>query len=149
MPTTQPGALVYGNSSGNIIPFKVAADGTVATTATLSGTVPSAETFHLVSAASTNPTSLKASAGIVYGWFVYNANASARKVAFHDTAGAPTAGANVLFALVLPPLSGANVSFPNGITFANGIAITTTTGLADADATAVAAADLVMNIWFI
>lgn len=105
-------------------------------------------TFHLVSTASTNATNVKSSPGTVNGWYIYNSNGSARKVAFHNNAGTPTAGAGIVYSLVIPPLSAANVSFPDGITFTTGIAITTTTGLADSDATAVAANDLIINIYY-
>lgn len=105
-------------------------------------------TFHLVSAATTNATNIKASAGQVYGWYIYNSNASARKVAFHNTAGTPTAGASIYFSLVIPPTSGANVEFTQGLVFATGIAITTVTGLADSDSAAVGANDLIINIWY-
>jgi hypothetical protein len=122
------------------------------TTGTDSHTVPKTSggltTYHLVSAATTNATVVKASAGQVYGWFIYNSNAAARKLVFHNAATTPTAGASVLFSIVIPPLSGANVEFTNGIAFSTGIAITTTTGLADTDATAVAANDLIINLFY-
>lgn len=104
--------------------------------------------FHLVSAATTNATNLKASAGQVYGWYIYNSNAAARKVAFHNTAGTPTAGASIVFAIVIPPTSAANVEYTTGIAFGTGIAITTVTDLTDAGATAVAANDLIINIFY-
>lgn len=105
-------------------------------------------TFHLVSAASTNATNIKASAGTVNGWFIYNSNAAARKVNFHNTAGTPTAGASIHSAIVIPGLAGANVSFADGINFSTGIAITTVTELTDAGSTAVALNDLIINIYF-
>lgn len=105
-------------------------------------------TFHLASAGSTNATSVKASAGQLYGWFVYNSNAAARKLAFHNTAGTPTAGASVFFSIVIPPTSGANVEYTNGVTFSTGIGITTVTGLADNDSAAVAANDLIINLFY-
>lgn len=105
-------------------------------------------TWHLVSAASTNATVLKASAGQVYGWYIYNTNASSRKVAFHNTASTPTAGSSVFFSLVIPPSSGANVAFPSGIAFSTGIAVTTVTEVTDAGNTAVAANDLIMNVFY-
>jgi hypothetical protein len=104
--------------------------------------------YHLVSANSTNPSVIKASGGTVNGWYIYNSNGSARKVAFHNIATTPTAGSGVVYSLVIPPLSAANVSFPDGITFTTGISITTTTGLADSDATAVATNDLIINIFY-
>lgn len=105
-------------------------------------------TYHLVSAATTNATNIKASAGQVFGWYIYNSNAAARKVAFHNSASAPTAGASIFFAIVIPPSSGANVEFTNGIAFSSGIGITTVTDLTDAGATAVAASDLIINIFY-
>lgn len=105
-------------------------------------------TFHLESAATTNATVVKASAGQLYGWYIYNSNAAARKVAFHNTASAPTAGASIFFTLVIPAASGANAFSPIGIAFSTGIAITTVTGLADNNATAVAADDLNINLFY-
>jgi len=104
--------------------------------------------YHLVSAGTTNTTNIKASAGKVTGWYIYNSNAAARKLVFHDTAGTPTAGASVYFSLMIPPSSGANVSFPDGINFGTGIGISTVTGLADNDSAAVAANDLIINIFY-
>jgi len=105
-------------------------------------------TFHLVSAATTNLTNIKASAGKVTGWYIYNSNASARKVAFHNTAGTPTAGSGVVSSIVIPGLAAANVSFPDGIDFSTGIAISTVTDLTDAGTTAVALNDLIINIYY-
>jgi hypothetical protein len=105
-------------------------------------------TFHLVSAATTNATSVKASAGQLYGWYIYNSNAAARKVAFHNTAGTPTAGASVFMTITIPGSSAANVFTDFGIPFSTGIGITTTTGLADTDATAVALNDLTINLFY-
>jgi len=105
-------------------------------------------TFHLVSAATTNLTNIKASAGKVTGWYIYNSNASARKVAFHNTAGTPTAGSGVVSAIVIPGLAAANVSFPDGIDFSTGIAISTVTDLTDAGTTAVGLNDLIINIYY-
>jgi hypothetical protein len=102
----------------------------------------------IVSAASTNPISIKASAGKVTGWYIYNSNASARKVAFHNTAGTPTAGSAVYLSIVIPGLSAANVSFPDGIDFSTGIAITTVTGLPNSDASIVGLNDLIINIFY-
>lgn len=104
--------------------------------------------YHLVSAATTNATNVKASAGQLYGWYIYNSNAAARKVSFYNTAGTPTVGTSVIFSIVVPPTSGANVFSETGISFATGIGIGTSTGLADSDATAVALNDLVINLFY-
>jgi hypothetical protein len=105
-------------------------------------------TFHLVGAASTNATVVKNSAGQLYGYYIFNANAAMRKVAFHNTASTPTAGASVFFTLCIPGASGANVALPSGIAFSSGIAITTVTGFADSDATAIASTDLNINLFY-
>jgi hypothetical protein len=105
-------------------------------------------TFHLVAAGSTNATNIKNAAGQVYGWYIFNNASAIRKVAFHNTAGSPTAGASIFFTLVIPASSGANVSFPMGIAFSTGIAITTVTGMADNDTAAVTANDLNINIFY-
>jgi len=104
--------------------------------------------YHLVSAASTNATNVKASAGQLCGWYIYNSNAAVRKVAFHDTSGTPTAGASVYFSFPIPPGGGANTFTDHCIPFTSGIGITAVTGLADSDATAVAANDLVINLFY-
>lgn len=104
--------------------------------------------YHLVSAATTNATVVKASAGQLYGYYLYNSNASARKVAFHNTALAPTAGASIYFTVVVPGSSAANVEFTNGLVFSTGIAITTVTDLTDAGTTAVALNDLNINLFY-
>jgi hypothetical protein len=109
---------------------------------------PPSSTFHLVTASTTNATVIKASPGNVHGWYLYNSNSAARKVVFHNTTTTPTAGVSVFFSIVLPALGGANVSFPNGISFSSGIAITTVTGLADNDATSVALNDLIIDIFY-
>lgn len=126
---------------------------TVDVTGTVSVTNPPAAsggltTFHLVSAASTNATSIKGTAGQVYGWYIFNYAAAPLKVAFHNTSSTPTAGSGVFFSLVIPAGSGANVFTDKGIAFGSGIGITTVTGAADSDNTAVAANDLNINIWY-
>lgn len=113
-----------------------------------SGATGGASVFHLVSAATTNATNIKSSAGKVTGWYIYNSNAAARKLVFHNSASAPTAGSGVYFSLMIPPSSGANCPFPDGIDFSAGIGITTVTGLADSDNAAVAANDLIINIFY-
>lgn len=112
-------------------------------------------TFHLISANGTNATLIKASdnsplrQGVrLYGWFIYNSNASPRKVAFHDLGITPTAGAAVKFSLTIPGNSAANAGFEDAIHFAAGLGITTTTGIADSDSAGVAANDLNINLFY-
>lgn len=134
-------------TSGDWATVNQTAEGALYTT-TVPTTNGGLTTYHLVSAATTNATSVKASAGQLYGYYIYNSNAAARKLVFHNTAGTPTAGASVFFSIVIPPTSGANVEFTNGIAFSTGIGITTVTGLADSDSAAVAANDLIINLFY-
>ncbi len=64
---------------------------------------------------------IKASAGQVYGWYIYNPNSSAQFVQFYNTAAASvTVGTtNPLFMLTIPATSAANVNFVQGVTFTN------------------------------
>jgi len=105
-------------------------------------------TYHLVSAATTNATVVKASAGQLYGWYIYNSNAAARKLVFHNAASTPTAGASVFFSIMLPAGAAANVFNDTGIPFSTGIAITTVTGIADSDTAAVELNDLTINLFY-
>jgi len=91
---------------------------------------------------------VKGSAGQLYGYYIFNANAAARKIAFHNTSGTPTAGSSIFFSIVIPAGSGANVEFSQAIAFSSGIGITTVTGTADSDATGVASGDLIINLFY-
>ena len=92
---------------------------------------------------------LKASAGQVFGWYLFNAAAAARFVKFYDQAAAPTVGTDTpLFTLGLPAGAAANVEFVHGIAFANGIGLGATTGVADANTGAPAANDLSVAVFY-
>lgn len=102
-----------------------------------------------ISAATTNATSAKASAGQVFGWYLSNANASTRFFKLYNKASAPTVGTDTpVMTIPIPGGSGANVEFANGIAFATGIAYALTTGVADADTAAVAANEIVINLLY-
>jgi hypothetical protein len=103
---------------------------------------------HIVSAASTNATIVKAAAGRVVGWQLANTTAAYRYVKLHNIATAPTAGAGVVQTIAIPPNGAVSGSHVGGIGFATGIGLTIVTGSADADATAVAAGDVVGDVFF-
>jgi len=142
-PNNPNGQATAANSAPVVLASNVTPPFSLAESTTGGATV-----YHLVSAASTNAVNIKASEGKITGWYIYNNNGTARKLNFHNTAGTPTAGASVYFSIVIPALSGANCPFPAGLNFSSGIAITTTTGLADSDAAPVALNDLVINIFY-
>jgi hypothetical protein len=93
--------------------------------------------------------SIKASAGQLYGWYIYNAAATVRYVKFYNKATAATVGTDTpVLTLPLPATSGANVEFSQGIAFATGIAAGATTGVADNSTGAPAANDVQINVFY-
>lgn len=107
--------------------------------------------FHLVGAATTNATNVKASAGQVYAITAFNIAATPAYLKFHNTSGTPTAGSGVTDTFLIPGnTSGAGVviNIDKGISFATGIGITLVTGIADANTTAIAADNVVVNIYY-
>lgn len=105
--------------------------------------------YHLVALGSTNATNVKATAGTLCGYYIYNNTAALRKVAFHDLASTPTAGTGIYFTLNIPAgPTAANLIGDFGVNFTNGIGFTTVTGNTDADATAVTAGDLTINLFY-
>ena len=92
---------------------------------------------------------IKASAGLLLGYYLYNPEAAVTFVHFYNTAAASvTVGTtNPLFSLAIPAESAANLTMPYGITFSNAgwsIAATTTAGGNTAPATGVSAV-----IWYL
>lgn len=115
-------------------------------TASIGGCTP----FRLVSAASTNATSLKGSAGKLNVLVITNKNAAPRTVKFYNKATAPTVGTDtpVLTFEVPGNTAGAGMVVPippQGIAFSTGIAYAITTENTDAGTTAVAAGDIVVT----
>lgn len=106
--------------------------------------------FSLIAAASTNSTSIKASAGELLEVTVYNTSATIAWVKFYDSGSAPTCGSGTPAARYMIPGAssggaGSNVVIPMGKNFASGIGMCITTGIADADTGAVAATSYVVN----
>lgn len=103
---------------------------------------------HLVSAATTNATVIKASAGRLIGWSLANTNAAWRYVKFHNQTTSPTAGTGVVRTVGIPPAGRSELTLDGGISFTTGIAMTCVTGAADSDTTAVGANDIVGDIFY-
>jgi hypothetical protein len=94
-------------------------------------------------------TNVKGSAGQVYGWYICNNATAARFVKLYDKATAPTVGTDTpVMTLEIPASSAANVSFPFGIAFTNGIGIGATTGVADNNSGAPSSNDVVTNLLY-
>jgi hypothetical protein len=106
-----------------------------------------------LSAASTNGTSVKASAGQVYSVYCHNTNASPRFLKLYNKASAPTVGTDTPVLTLPIPGNAAGAGFVldtggMGIAFGTGIALAITTGVADADTGAVAANEVVVNLLY-
>lgn len=98
----------------------------------------------VITTASTNATSVKASAGRVYGYQFSNTTASYKYVKLYNKASAPTVGTDVPVETIAVPPNG-QVSLMNvfGVFLATGIALAVTGVAADTDATATAANDVI------
>ena len=102
------------------------------------------------SAASTNATSLKASAGQVYSAQVFNVNAAVRYFKLYNKASAPTVGTDTPVKTLAIPGNTAGggfvISWPQGLAFGTGIAWALTTEATDAGTTGVAADEITVNL---
>jgi hypothetical protein len=94
-------------------------------------------------AASTNATSVKASAGQIYGWYLYNKTTTEKYFKVYNKASSPTVGTDTpAFTIPIPPNGGSVHEFTMGIPLGTGIAYAITGAVADSDTTAVAAEDV-------
>lgn len=106
-----------------------------------------------ISAATTNPTNVKNAAGTLYAVSCSNINASPRYLKFYDSTSA-VEGTLVALTPVLRVMipgntsgTGTNITIPvGGMAFSTGISYRLVTGITDADATATAASEQLVNI---
>jgi hypothetical protein len=103
---------------------------------------------HVVSAATTNATIVKASGGRVIGWSLANTSAAWKFVKLHNVAVAPTPGSGVVMTIAIPPNGKSEFTLEGGRYFATGIGYTITGGAADNDTTAVAVNDVVGDLFY-
>jgi hypothetical protein len=155
-----------GKLQTNITNTSLAVTGTFyQTTQPVSGTIADSNSapivggstqYSLVSAASTNATNIKATAGVVYSIQVFNNGSSLGYLKLYDKATAPapaTDSAVLKSTIIIPHGSGAGagvvVSLPVPKKFTSGIGFAITGAIATTDATAVAASQFVVNIDYI
>jgi hypothetical protein len=95
---------------------------------------------RILAAASTNATSVKASAGTVEEIVLFNTTAAAIYVKIYDKASAPTVGTDTPAMTLQVPANGQAI-VPAGLAkpFLNGVAFAITGAVADSDTTAVGA----------
>lgn len=109
-----------------------------------------ASTFHLISAASTNANSVKASAGLVTGYYLVNTASAFRYVKLYNKASSPTVGTDTPRCVFgIPAVSAANIALDLPIAFETGIGLAIVTGIADSDATAVSANDVAVTLYYL
>jgi hypothetical protein len=107
-------------------------------------------THHLISAATTNATSVKTSAGTVGSLVASNNGAAVAYLKLYNKASAPTVGTDTPVMTILLPING-TVSVSTGafgIRFSTGIAYAITAGMAVADIAAVAATQVSVGMFY-
>lgn len=103
--------------------------------------------FHLVSAASNNASNIKNSAGMIYGYEIYNSNAAVRFVKLYNKASTPNPASDTPFrTIAVPPGGRAHFHTTTGLLLGTGISLATVTGIGDTDNTSVGVNDLVIDL---
>jgi hypothetical protein len=148
--TTLPSniAAIGGSDGTNLRALSVDTTGKLQTV-TVPTTTGGLTTTRVISAASTNASTPKASAGQVYGWSIQNSGGSNRFVKLYNKASNPTVGTDTPFMTLMIPTGGGNNFMGDvGIPFSTGIAMAITANGTDADTTAVAATEIFVNLFF-
>jgi hypothetical protein len=93
---------------------------------------------------------IKATAGKLYGWYLYNDGAAEAYVKFYNaTAANVTVGTTTpVLTIPVPAGAAANVEYTNGLAFSTAICIAATTAVADNDTGAPAANQVVANVFY-
>lgn len=132
-----------------VVPALPAGNNTIGNVGVAAATSGGYSVYHLKAAATTNAQTPKGSAGQLYGWSVFNAAASVKYLKFYNKATNPTVGTDTpLFVIPLEASKTTSFNITAGITFATGIAIAVTGALADNDTTALAANDVVVDLFY-
>lgn len=121
-----------------------AVSGTLTSAGTTTNTPATPTVSSINSAATTNATVVKGSAGTVYGVLLSNINAAARFVKFYNKATAPTVGTDTPIITIQIPAN-TTLNFPIGelgLRFTTGIGLAITANAADSDTTAVAVSEI-------
>lgn len=150
-PTAIPATVcgIWGAYVINTLP-----PGRAASTSSSPVVQPSApSTWHLVALASTNATSVKASAATLFSCQLSGIGSTPAYLKIYNKASAPTVGTDTpVKTLIIPAAAtaangaGSNIQFgPGGMALGTGFAAAVTGGITDADTTAVAAATFAIN----
>lgn len=108
-------------------------------------------TYRLISANSVNSTLVNGYPCYLTGVSAFDVNASPAWLKFYNKATAPTVGTDTPFMTIEVPGNGVieNIVFPDGgIYFDTGLGFGVTTALADNSTAAVAANEIILNIYY-
>jgi len=112
-------------------------------------------TNSIIGAATNNATVVKATPGQLYGFDLFNLDQTPIYLKFYDVATTPTPGTTTIKLRfgVSAVASALGTHRPpsiwaHGVTFATGIAFAMVTGITDADNTAVAASEFLLNVYY-
>jgi len=145
---TSGGAVVTLRADSSSIPLNWSNGSNIATPSAVIGGF---TTYHsLVSAATTNATSVKASAGTIGGIVLTNASAAVKFFKLYNKASAPTVGTDTPIAIVgIPAHQTVTWNCEQGLRLTTGIAYALTGLMPVADTTAVALNDVAVHINYI
>jgi hypothetical protein len=106
-------------------------------------------TYHKVSAGSNNAANIKAAAGTVTGWKIYNNSNYPIYVKLFDKATAPSPGSDTPKQTIGVDAGDSDLITSAGYVYTTGIGIAIVKGIADADNTPVLASDCVVDIFYL
>lgn len=106
-------------------------------------------TFNSLAANST-AAAIKASAGNIVGWEIFNSSAGVRYVKLYDIAAGSVnpASSTPKIRIGIPAGGRSYLAIPNGIYFGTAISVRAVTGVADTDTNAATANDVVLNVFY-
>lgn len=111
------------------------------------GTTNATTSTAVNSAASTNATNLKATAGMIFNITAMNVTASTKYIRIYNKATAPTVGTDIpVMVVAVPATSSKEITINYGLKLATGIGFAITGAATATDATAVAAGDVQLLI---
>lgn len=141
-------ATLGQKTSANSLAVVIASDNVLSVASAPSATVGAGTFHHLISAATTNATSVKATAGNIAVLIVSNNATTKRFFKLYNKASAPTVGTDTpILTLMLAPGETIQCNTgPYGMALSAGIAYATTQLITVADTTAVAVSDMSIHM---
>lgn len=134
--------------AGQAIGVQITGGTTLVTAQTTSTSYGYSSYYNLLSAATTNATSVKTSVGVISEITLSNNSANLRYFKLYNKASAPTVGTDTpIRTIMIPANTTIQLNFPGaGLRLATGIAFAVTGGVALADTTAIAANEIIVGM---